>query len=608
MYLHEAYLNQFISDNLCDSLLPWILLRRHTSYKYTGIKRKERQNGREIFHDFMEYIEKIRKEYLEDMKGRGTEESLRKTNGNIRKINAIGYSIIDRRKKYISDLVYAYREYRETLPNAEFDPKYSDCKFLAYVHKIDYGSHETSTVLGETDYNNYYMALLAKIDISDTQNPFAKEYYEILKNIIEIRMTREKYDLDVIKKEFNDMFMELVNKSYKNAFEELDRAMKLKKDDITVSDVVSWLSAHQSSSKKGNAASWLSEEQAGSYVSNDIKQLANIYMFIWNYKPYKVETVKVWNNKARRYEEKDKDGIESIFDLVRQEEMKLSAFWNKLIAEWETTDLNDIIKKTKELGDNVNKYATWPTSSSIYIGSAVYEHFLFQNNVEVEGEEPDEDLGMDYETTEPVQPTDLDIPDYTQDDLNFNDRDPQDGEPSPIDFKYWQRYFGLATIISIPYLNCGLDILPFIQLIPLPCIFICITSIYIKIFDITIVIGISIRGMYIWPVILFVNLSNQYASILTPLIAQLKNIQAKIQAKLDAMLEKPVNSLANSYINMLENDNRRMRRENIELKNFQAQIKTKKVRNQDKIRRDINKIYNPNGNNRQHIINPLEEN
>jgi hypothetical protein len=76
--------------------------------------------------------------------------------------------------------------------------------------------------------------------------------------------------------------------------------------------------------------------------------------------------------------------------------------------------------------------------------------------------------------------------------------------------------------------------------------------------------------MYIWPVILFVNLSNQYASILTPLIAQLKNIQAKIQAKLDAMLEKPVNSLANSYINMLENDNRRMRRENIELKNFQA--------------------------------------
>ena len=74
------------------------------------------------------------------------------------------------------------------------------------------------------------------------------------------------------------------------------------------------------------------------------------------------------------------------------------------------------------------------------------------------------------------------------------------------------------------------------------------------------------------------------------------------------MLEKPVNSLANSYINMLENDNRRMRRENIELKNFQAQIKTKKVRNQDKIRRDINKIYNPNGNNRQHIINPLEEN
>jgi hypothetical protein len=104
-----------------------------------------------------------------------------------------------------------------------------------------------------------------------------------------------------------------------------------------------------------------------------------------------------------------------------------------------------------------------------------------------------------------------------------------------------------------------------------------------------------------------VNLSNQYASILTPLIAQLKNLQSKLQAKVEALVEMPITAIADGYIKMLEEDNRRIRRENIQIRAYQTQIKTKKVKNQEKIKSDFNKVFNPKAKQTQHVIDPLDE-
>ena len=452
----------------------------------------------------------------------------------------------------------------------------------------------TSTKVGDTEYNNYYVSLLSRLDTQDTNNPYTKEYYELLKEIIEIRLSREKYDISMLQNEFDNLFHEIVNKYFKSPFNKLFYAMRTIKGDVTVADVEGWITEQQN------------DKQYNEYTQFAIKQMANIYMLIKNYNRYKVKTERKYTYKEG-WKEIDSEGINNMFDLVKQENKKLEEFWSKVLSDYRNITIESLIEECKSIGDKVNQYAVWPCPSSLYIGGITYEHYLFGNPKGPVGEEPDEDLGIDYQTTPPEQPTSMEPPPYTQDDLNENDKDPSDTEPTPKDFRYWQRYFALATVISLPFLNCGLDIMPYVQLIPFPCIFICLTSVYIQMLDITIVFGLSIRGMYIWPIVLFVNLSNQYASILTPLIAQLKNLQSKLQAKVEALVEMPITAIADGYIKMLEEDNRRIRRENIQIRAYQTQIKIKKVKNQEKIKSDFNRVFNPKAKQTQHVIDPLDE-
>jgi hypothetical protein len=159
----------------------------------------------------------------------------------------------------------------------------------------------------------------------------------------------------------------------------------------------------------------------------------------------------------------------------------------------------------------------------------------------------------------------------------LNNTDIQDGEIGIGDYDYWVKYFALATVISLPYLNCGLDFPPTIMFIPLPCIFICLGVVFIQPLDVIMVFGLSIRGMYIWPIVLLVNPSNHPCNVTTPLVAVMKNIQSKISAKIDALTDMPVTSIANMFINMLENENRNLRRQNKQLEIALDQIATRKV-------------------------------
>ena len=76
------------------------------------------------------------------------------------------------------------------------------------------------------------------------------------------------------------------------------------------------------------------------------------------------------------------------------------------------------------------------------------------------------------------------------------------------------------------------------------------------------VFGLSIRGMYIWPIVLYVNCSNSPCNIMTPLVSMLRTIKSKISAKINAMTDLPVSSIANMFINMLEEDNRNLKKQN----------------------------------------------
>ncbi len=64
----------------------------------------------------------------------------------------------------------------------------------------------------------------------------------------------------------------------------------------------------------------------------------------------------------------------------------------------------------------------------------------------------------------------------------------------------------------------------------------------------------------------------------------------------------PVTSIANMFINMLENENRNLRRQNKQLEIALDQIATRKVEGQEEIKRRIDKLMHPGKKQTQKII------
>jgi hypothetical protein len=86
------------------------------------------------------------------------------------------------------------------------------------------------------------------------------------------------------------------------------------------------------------------------------------------------------------------------------------------------------------------------------------------------------------------------------------------------------RYFSLTTVISLPFLADGFDIPPKMIPVLLPAIYICFKAIYIPLLNIVLVIGLGIRGIWIFPILLVVNLNSTSVNGLLPLIVIAKNI------------------------------------------------------------------------------------
>lgn len=576
----EAQLHQLITDNLCESSLPRILLKRYLIPlpPVLGIVHL-RPDGRDIFEDFMDDVEKVRENYSKDLKKLATEDNIKKTNGSAKKIKELGFKIIDRRYQHYLNIKKKYSD-RLSLDKCEYDFAYTDCKYLAWEK-----GKKTTTYLGNKDYNNYYMALLSKIDISSNDNPYNIEYYNILKKIIEVRMCFESYSLDSLIREFNKQFSNRANGNIKNAYQKMSHDLGVI-NSKEYNEVNQWISTNYS---------YKNDE----YMQYRIKQFTNMYLFIRTYNKFS------WTVKP----DGSTDRIKSLIELVKHECNILETFWSKCIAEYEAYSVNNCVEEIETLANSQSKYAEWPAPGSLTIDGITYKHYLFANTKEDERDPYpdnfDEEHGLDYSTTQPDIPTECEVMPAEQDFLLDNNDDAQPNEPGPHTFKYWQRYFSLATVISLPFFNCGIDIPPFVMMIPLPCIFICLGVCYIQILDITLVFGLSIRGMYIWPIILYINMSNNYVNILTPLIAVLKNILAKIQSKIETLSEAPVTSIVNGLIGALENDNYNLRNSNKEIDVQIAALKSKHNKNKKMIEDRMKKLLNPNANLNQQVLDPI---
>ena len=110
-------------------------------------------------------------------------------------------------------------------------------------------------------------------------------------------------------------------------------------------------------------------------------------------------------------------------------------------------------------------------------------------------------------------------------------------------YKYWVKYFSLATLATMMFLGCGIP-LPFMACIPLPCIYIPITVIALNKVGMIIVIGITIRGAYVGPIMLFVKLKSAENSMLIPVTMSMAILMEMMQQKVDAISQMAMQSAA----------------------------------------------------------------
>ena len=176
------------------------------------------------------------------------------------------------------------------------------------------------------------------------------------------------------------------------------------------------------------------------------------------------------------YKSKYLDKKFNIVDVKRE--------WNGLIVSWA---IDELIKS----GENIICYYNFVPMIDAGLKEKLKDYILIIDKFFM----PEEDIDLDN-ITEPQEPTDFPIPTEPSDDSN----DPTFDEITIKDYDYWKRYFALATVISIPYLADGFDIPPTMTPIPLPCIYICFNTIFIKQLNLVIVIGLALRGIWPWPV------------------------------------------------------------------------------------------------------------
>ena len=110
-------------------------------------------------------------------------------------------------------------------------------------------------------------------------------------------------------------------------------------------------------------------------------------------------------------------------------------------------------------------------------------------------------------------------------------------------YKYWVKYFSLATLATMMFLGCGIP-LPFMTCIPLPCIYTPLTVIALNKVGMIIVIGITIRGAYVGPIMLFVNLKSAENSMLIPVTMSMAILMEMMQQKVDAISQMAMQSAA----------------------------------------------------------------
>lgn len=552
--------------------------------------------------------------------------------------------LLGARNNYINDVINLYKN-KDNLPLCKYDPEYNDCKFL--VNNIidegvlenvnNYDEDFTYSPIGDVDnYYNYYFSLLGNLNLL-SENEYVTEYYNLLTDIINKRLIIETSDIMNLKKNFcklfndnisnifnfyqnekyntddyiNHLFTQFENKinvfvqeqNTKHANDIRDKFTKMELGEDAIENAGTLYTANNQYKQIydyiKNLYTYTNDEDEN--VPNEIiAQLSTIYTYIKSY----------GNGENNIYKDLTIENKKYLYlTLINEEAQKLCDFWDKIILEYEKCTMENCLNQIDEIANQFDEYAEWPLPSTFMINNVVYKHYLFTNKYETE-KNIDTSIG-DYDFPETVNfpdiPDEITIDEEKALDLLKQHDVMELDDPNKItilDTDYWKKYFTLATLICLvpAYWNCGLDIMPFIQFIQMPCIFIAIKSINLHIFNMIIVFGIAIRGMYPWPIILYINTSDQPVSILTPLVAAIDRLKTIFNQKINNLVNIPIKNIANFYIDKLNNEINDIKKENIKLDTYKRAIKQLKIPKATSLEKEFELIAHPDVDLRRKII------
>ncbi len=206
---------QLIISLLLPSMYPIMLANANRNKSITI------SNVANSFNNINEdYNDQLNKR-AEDLKNLSSKDSIGACSDNPNKLVDLKNKMLEIRNVSIySDVLKYYNKALNFVVNGSYE--YVDCMGLAYETPDYKNINIAKDSFGDginTDLNtNYYVTLLSKIT-TRTSNKFAQEYFALIKNIIDNRLTEESIDANKIIAQFNKLYQCGINEAAKNGFQ-----------------------------------------------------------------------------------------------------------------------------------------------------------------------------------------------------------------------------------------------------------------------------------------------------------------------------------------------------------------------------------------------------
>ena len=630
---------QIFKDVLNYSVLPLIISKNRNLTNYVNIIADDRTDL-QIFDIWQEHIDKTVENFVNDERLQIKEDKIRKTGGNGEKVKKLGEESIELQEKFLdgehswgSNLNGMIDLYRNYAPNTREWYKKEDTTATTLEglmeRVFDTSINEDGT--GQNNYHDcknlgvtYYLDLLGRVP-SDYDSDLTNELYDLISDIITNRNKFEQHSIEEIVYWLNKTEQDekiLPNKFTDDIVTLLDRQFE---GSVSFTDVYSWLVENKRKKASYEACARIANVYI--YFRKNKKDVEYDYSAIYKNGKKKYDAINNYysGNSSKRYRSdysKSSEGVSNknlqaeievdiqnngtkyydflpetleknidYYKLTMLEKYRLDQFWDKAISDYKNgLSITSLTNKLKTAVSN--DYAEWPSPLAITIDNQTYTYYFF-DNIDAWKEEnriqdtPDVgDIPADLtKVTLPEDPSTLGKinPEGNDDDIPLLDYGKTYADLT--EYKYWLKYFGIATVCSLPYFApSGIRIAG--KSLPLPAVFIPIYPMFLKALDILLITGLSIRGLSIQPIFLFVNTSNSDLTALTPLVLRFKEVKQEYDDWV-YKLENAPRQYAQKCINKVVEDTAKLIRENVQINVQIDAIKSISFPGMEKAKREI---------------------